>query len=59
MEQIEIIENALAKLKAEYAKFAIKGNGTAGTRARLYLQVIRSASQDLRKLIQAKKISGK
>lgn len=48
---LEKLEQEIENLKAEYDKF-MKGNNSAGTRARKCLQEIKKASQTIRDEIQ-------
>ncbi|MGM9985069.1 MAG: hypothetical protein ACI38O_10375 [Fibrobacter intestinalis] len=54
MDLVQQLEQELAALKHEYEKF-IKGNKSAGTRARKVLQNIKRTCQDLRVSIQGVK----
>lgn len=51
MDYIQKIEDEIALLKSEYEKF-LRGNKSAGTRARKLLQNIKKHSQDMRVQIQ-------
>ena len=54
MDLVQQLEQELVVLKHEYEKF-IKGNKSAGTRARKVLQNIKRTCQDLRVSIQGVK----
>ncbi|MDR2581638.1 MAG: hypothetical protein LBC85_11700 [Fibromonadaceae bacterium] len=54
MDLLQKLESELEEFKTEYAKFG-RGNKTAGTRARKYLQNIKSVAQELRASIQGTK----
>lgn len=51
------LENAVASLKEEADKFYVKGNKSAGTRARKSLQDIKTLSQEGRKHIQESRVT--
>lgn len=48
MNRTEELQSLVANFSIEYDKFTEKGNKTAGTRARKYLQEIRNLSKDVR-----------
>ncbi|MEM7173830.1 MAG: histone H1 [Bacteroidota bacterium] len=52
---IKQIEELVANLKVDYAKFEESNNKTAGTRSRNYLQQLKKLSQELRMHIQETK----
>ena len=49
---LEALEKEIGDLKAEFGKFAEKGNNSAGTRARKVLQNIKKIAQKMRNDIQ-------
>lgn len=51
------LKAAVASLEEETTKFYVKGNKSAGTRARKHLQEIKTISQDARKAIQADRVA--
>ncbi len=53
---LEKLETTIENLKVEYEKF-LKGNNTAGTRARKYCQEVKKISQEIRDEIQEKRNS--
>lgn len=44
-------------LKEDFEKFFIKGNMTAGTRIRKFMQIIRKSAEEIRKDVQSYKKS--
>jgi hypothetical protein len=48
MEKVTEMENLFISFKEEYEKFIKKGNKTAGTRARKFLQDIRNLAKETR-----------
>jgi len=55
MSRIEELTSLVENFSVEYDKFTEKGNKTAGTRARKYLQEIRNLSKDVREEISETK----
>ncbi len=55
MNRIEELQNLVNSFEDDYSKFVEKGNKTAGTRARKYLQEIRNLSKDIRQEISEAK----
>jgi len=56
MNRLEELKQMVANFEDDYIKFEEKGNKTAGTRARKYLQEIRNLAKDVRmEISEAKK----
>lgn len=56
-EWLNALKTAVASLEEEAEKFYVKGNKSAGTRARKHLQEIKTLSQDGRKHIQEARVT--
>lgn len=56
-EWLNALKTAVAALGEESEKFYVKGNKSAGTRARKLLQEIKTLSQDGRKHIQEARVA--
>ncbi len=57
MKEFKQIEDLLAKAKVDAVAFEEKGNKTAGTRLRGYMQEIKTLAQEVRTKVQEKKNS--
>ena len=56
-EWLEQLKTAVASLEEQAEKFYVKGNKSAGTRARKLLQEVKTLSQDGRKHIQESRVT--
>lgn len=53
----EDMKNAIEECQNDVNKFSEKGNGSAGTRVRKVMQVVKGLSQEIRKEVSAQKNS--